>query len=112
MLPVCVKAIDETDGMVRNDYVKNAENGLINGIVAYLDRIERENGSGGTTQHRNETFNLRYTATFAYYNYDMAYKCKHGSIIDIQLSSVQFIGKALCKSSAAIDNSLYLCNTA
>ena len=42
MLSVCVKAIDETDGMVRNDYVKNAENGLINGIVAYLDRIERD----------------------------------------------------------------------
>ena len=112
MLPVCVKAIDETDGMVRNDYVKNAENSLINGIVAYLDRIERENGSGATTQHRNETFHLRHTTTFAYYNYDMAYKCKHSSIIDIQLSSVQPNEKAPCKGCAAMDNSLYLCNTA
>ena len=112
MLPVCVKAIDETDGMVRNDYVKNAENSLIHAIVAYLDRIERENGSGATTQHRNETFHLRHTTTFAYYNYDMAYKCKHSSIIDIQLSSVQPNEKAPCKGCAAMDNSLYLCNTA
>ena len=115
MLPVCVKAIDETDGMVRNDYVKNAENGLINGIVAYLDRIERENGSVATTQHRNETFHLRHTTTtnyYDYYNYDMTYKCKHGSIIDIQLSSVQSNEKAPCKGCAAMDNSLYLCNTA
>ena len=112
MLPVCVKAIDETDGMGRNDYVKNTENSLIHAIVAYLDHIERENGSGATTQHRNETFHLRHTTTFAYYNYDMAYKCKHSSIIDIQLSSVQPNEKAPCKSCAAMDNSLYLCNTA
>ena len=112
MLPVCVKAIDETDGMVRNDYVKNTENSLINDIVAFLDRIEQENGSGATTQHRNETFHLRHTTIFAYYNYDMAYKCKHGSIIDIQLSSVQPNEKAPCKGCAAMDNSLYLCNTA
>ena len=63
MLPVCVKTIDETDWMVCNDYVENAENGLINGIVAYLDRIERENGFDATTQHRNETFHLRHMDT-------------------------------------------------
>ena len=76
MLPLCVKAIDETDGMVRNDYVKNAENSLIHAIVAYLDRIEQENGSGATTQ-RN--------VSPATHNYFCVLQLRHGLQVQAQL---------------------------